>query len=61
MKKRILIFTSVLFILLIFIQHHYVVMYFDDYGYASLSYGWTENKAGMGYKLQDMSKFLVWH
>jgi len=36
-------------------------MYFDDYGYASLSYGWTENKAGMGYKLQDMSKFLVWH
>lgn len=61
MKRRIFVLTSAFFMLLILIQHHYVMMYFDDYGYASLSYGWTENKAGMSYTLQDMAKFLAWH
>ncbi|MDE7310792.1 MAG: hypothetical protein K2N87_04090 [Eubacterium sp.] len=61
MKKRFLILISIFFILLIFIQHHFVMMYFDDYGYASLSYGWTKNEAGMSYQLPDIAKFLVWH
>ena len=60
-KKRIWCLMGCLLSLLIFVQHHYVYMYFDDFGYASLSYGWTENKAGMSYTLSDICKFLSWH
>lgn len=60
-EKRILLSISTLFILLIFIQHHFVGMCFDDYGYASLSYGWTENTAGMEYTFIELLKFLLWH
>lgn len=61
MRKRIYIYICLLFAVLIVIQHQFVVMCFDDYGYASLSYGWTENKAGMSYTVSDIFKFLEWH
>ena len=59
--KKAMIFISFLFGFLILLQHHYVFIVFDDYGYASLSYGWTENKAGMSYALSDIFDFLSWH
>lgn len=46
-----------IFACLIMIQHHYVFMSFDDYGYASLSYSWNGNTAGMDYTLQDIFNF----
>lgn len=39
-------------------QHHYVTIYFDDYGYASLSYAGFENNAGMSYGLDEIFQFL---
>ena len=60
-KRRIAIGCCILFALLIWIQHSYVFMYFDDYGYASLSYGWTENSHGMDFSLKDILSYLKWH
>lgn len=60
-KKRMCLSISCLFGLLILLQHHYAFIVFDDYGYASLSYGWTGNQAGMSYTLGDIFDFLVWH
>lgn len=59
--KKIMIFISCFFGFLILLQHHYVFMVFDDYGYVSLSYKWTGNQAGMSYTLSDILDFLVWH
>lgn len=59
--KKVLIIISCLFGFLILLQHHYVFIMFDDYGYASLTYGWTENHSGMLYSLKDILKFLSWH
>lgn len=59
-KKAALVIGAV-FACLILIQHHYVFMAFDDYGYASLSYTWTGNMSGMDYTLKDIFQFLKWH
>lgn len=61
LQKRTFCYVSILFAVLIFIQHQYIFMYQDDYGYASLTYGITENKVGMSYSLVDIFKYLVWH
>ena len=60
LKKTAFIIGAV-FACLIIIQHRYVFMYFDDYGYAILSYGWSGNTAGMDYGLKDIFQFLKWH
>ncbi|MDE6608138.1 MAG: hypothetical protein K2K54_10345 [Lachnospiraceae bacterium] len=60
-KKNIFLAISVLFIFLILLQHHYVYMYFDDYGYASLSYINSENQIGRLFGLTDVFQFLWLH
>lgn len=60
-EKRVMIFISCTIIFLILMQHHYVDMYFDDYGYASLSYAGYKNHAGMSYGLVDIFQFLKAH
>ncbi len=59
--KKIAFIVGALFSCLIMIQHRYVFISFDDYGYASLTYGWTENTAGMDYSIIDILHFLKWH
>lgn len=59
--RKAMIVISCLFAILIFLQHHYAFIVFDDYGYASLSYGWTGNESGMSYTLSDILDFLSWH
>lgn len=59
--KKAAFIVGAIFACLIIIQHRYVFMCFDDYGYASLSYGWTGNTAGMDYGLNDIFQFLKWH
>lgn len=51
----------VLFFLFLCIQHQFVYLYFDDYGYASLTYGYTGNTAGMDYSILDVFGFIKWH
>ena len=43
---------------LLYAQHYAVPMFFDDYGYASLSYGWNGNQHGMLYTIGDVFNFL---
>lgn len=61
LRKRMVLFMGIVFAFLIFIQHRYAFIFFDDYGYASLSYGWNENTSGMAYTLSDVFRFLKWH
>ncbi|OYP28259.1 hypothetical protein CG709_06950, partial [Lachnotalea glycerini] len=56
-----IIFVFGIFLLSLIAIHRCVWMYFDDYGYASLTYGWTGNENGMNYQLQDIVEFLKWH
>lgn len=41
--------------------HKQVFLYFDDYGYASLSYGYNVGTSGLHYGLVDVLKYLGWH
>lgn len=59
--KKATVIIGIVFACMILIQHQYVFMSFDDYGYASLSYGWTDNTAGMNYRAGDILQFLKWH
>lgn len=59
--KKMSFIIGAFFICLIMIQHRYVFICFDDYGYASLTYGWTENTAGMDYGMKEIFQFLKWH
>lgn len=59
-NRKICIIFGVFFLFL-YIQHQFVYMYFDDYGYASLSYGWSGNYKGMDYSLRDILRYLLWH
>ena len=54
--------VSCILALLIAIQHQYVYMYFDDYGYASLSYvSHTWDQLGVSYNFLDIMWFLAYH
>ena len=57
--KIVLLFVA--FMIFLYVQHQFVYLYFDDYGYASLSYGYTENTKGMNYSVLDAVKFMWWH
>lgn len=59
--KKATIVIGIVFACMILIQHRYVSICYDDYGYASLTYGWTENTAGMDYTLREIFNFLKWH
>lgn len=43
------------------VLHKQVFLYFDDYGYASLSYGYNVGTSGLHYGLVDVLKYLGWH
>lgn len=60
-QKNIMILISGIMALLILVQHHYVYMYFDDYGYASLSYAGYSNNSGMDFGIGDIVQFLKFH
>src|SRR5574344_2147511 len=47
--------------ILLIVQNLFVPLQFDDFGYGSLSYGYTLNTHGMNYNLSDIMSFLSWH
>ncbi len=49
------------FFLFLMIQHHYVFLYHDDYGYLSLSYEVTGITSSMNYGLKEIFSFLGEH
>ena len=60
-NKIIFIIIWLAFFVFLIIQHKFIYMHFDDFGYASLSYGYTGNENGMSWTLKDFFSFLVWH
>lgn len=59
-KKTILIF--VIFFILLLLQIHFVWLYYDDYGYASLSYLYGyKGPMGMNTSISDVIQFLTYH
>lgn len=61
-KEELLIKILFLFYLIyLLLQHSYVDMYFDDYGYATLTYGWAGNTNGTDFGFLDLVRFLLWH
>jgi len=58
-KYQLLVFG--IFMILVFLQHSFVGMYFDDYGIASLSYGYNNPKiVGTNYSFSDIQAFIGW-
>lgn len=57
-KRHIPAIIFILYLMFIYFQHQFVFMYFDDYGYASLSYGAIVGNGGTNYNLNDIIKYL---
>ncbi len=51
----------ILFGLFLLIQHRFVFMHYDDWGYAGLSYGYLGNAHGRYWNALDLLGFLKWH
>ena len=58
------------FFLFLLFQHRYVFMHYDDFGYATLSYGTNDNPnindmnwnlSGRNWNVGDLLEFLKWH
>lgn len=45
----------------IYSQTRLVGLYFDDYGYATLSYGWDNSQVGLHYGIKEIIDYLTWH
>lgn len=60
-RKFIICAAFLLFGIYLLLQHSYVDMYFDDYGYASLTYGWTGNTEGTSFGISTLFHYLIWH
>ena len=58
-KVTIILCYSILFVILE-LFHSFVGMYFDDYGNASLSYGYDAGVAGMNWTMQDLGSWAKW-
>ena len=56
-QKYFLVALIIIGILLIIVQHQYVDMYFDDYGYASISYNFDNNAKQMSYGFREIFQF----
>lgn len=55
-------FLFLLFFFIVLLQHQFLWMYHDDYGYASLSYLFTyPGQTGMNTDFMDIISFLIYH
>ena len=59
--KKLFFLVCTLFFVFLIIQHQAVFLYHDDYGYASLSYGYDGNSHGMNWNIIDLLRFIKWH
>ncbi|MEG0872451.1 MAG: DUF6056 family protein [Clostridia bacterium] len=61
-KKHSVVMIFIVFFILVLLQHQFIYMYHDDYGYASLSYGFElESVKGMSFGLGEIFEFLIGH
>ncbi len=60
-RKSIVVFIWISFAVFLVVLHQQVYIHFDDFGYGSLSYGWTGNQHGMKWTFQDLLSFSAWH
>ena len=61
-KSCLIIFLFLLFLIFLIYQHQGMFMYYDDYGYASLSYVYNvEHVKGTNYNFNDIMQFAKGH
>ncbi len=61
-RNCLIIFLFLLFFLFLIYQHQGLYLYFDDYGYASLSYAYNvEHVKGLEYNFSDIMQFAQGH
>lgn len=59
-KKFLLAGICIMGLILLVIQHSLIGMYYDDYGNASLSYGYIANVNGTNWAVQDIIEWAKW-
>lgn len=60
-KENIFPLMWLTFFAFLLFQHRSVFMGFDDFGYATLTYGHYNNPKGMDWNIVDLLDFLKWH
>ena len=60
-SRYLFISAWILWALFLLLLHRQAFMHSDDFGYASLSYGWEGNSHGMAWNIGDLFAFLKWH
>ncbi len=61
LKKHGVLLIFVIFFLLVLLEHQFIYMYHDDYGYATLSYAVDINNVGINYPFSLIFTFLYKH
>ena len=62
LKKHSITIIFVTFFLLVLLQHQFLWIYFDDYGYGSLSYAYqVDGVVGHNYSIIDILRFCIGH
>lgn len=62
LKKKKVLLVFVIFFLLLYLQHQFMWLYHDDYGYASLSYSYVvDGVSGTNFTFKELIAFLIGH
>ena len=62
LKKNKVLLVFVIFFLLLYLQHQFMWLYHDDYGYASLSYSYVvDGVSGTNFTFKELIAFLIGH
>lgn len=59
-KKQVVYFLVIMLFIIMEIFHSKIGLYFDDYGNASLSYGYDTQVVGMTWTIQDLFEWAKW-
>ncbi|MBD8973821.1 MAG: hypothetical protein EGQ63_08290, partial [Clostridiales bacterium] len=59
-NKKLIVGSYVCLFLFLELFHSFIGMYFDDYGNASLSYGYHADVLGMNWTLEDLGQWAHW-
>lgn len=60
-KRRWVVGVFVVISVMLYLQHRYMYMYFDDYGYASLTYGNDQYYNNGVLTIPNLFRYLLWH
>lgn len=59
-NNKVILFCYIVLFVLLELFHSFIGIYFDDYGNASLSYGYDAGVSGMNWTLSDLGSWANW-